>query len=139
MAIHNYQCPVCESIRYGVTVADHVSCLECPAEMEILWSFSGPRVTSVNPTERIVVYENPATGEVKYPPRNDQPIPAQYAKQGFQKRELSTLAEVHKFEKEKGVRSERAWFDKGSGRDFDSAWRPGKLTPKDLERVMNGR
>lgn len=69
----------------------------------------------VHPKERAVVYRNPATGKVAYPPRNDQPMPDFYASAGYERVELPTLRSVEQFEKAHNVRSEAAWHDSGSG------------------------
>jgi hypothetical protein len=77
-----------------------------------------------------VVWENPNTGEVKYPGRNDIQIPDRYSKQGFVRRELTSLREVERFEKDHNVRSEIAWFDKGSGRGFDDKFEKPPMKPR---------
>jgi len=76
------------------------------------------------------VWENPSTGEVRYPGRNDQPIPDRYAREGFTRRELTSLRDIQRFEKEHNVKSEVAWFDRGSGRGFDDEYRKPKLAPR---------
>jgi hypothetical protein len=131
----DFQCPVCDAVRFDVEFhgEPHVSCIDCPAEMEVLWSSPSSRRASVHPSERAVVYENPTTGEVRYPPRNDQKAP-----EGFIRREMCNLSEIHQFEKEKGVRSEIAWFDRGSGRGFDDMPK-SRLTPEMVREVLNGR
>jgi hypothetical protein len=48
-------------------------------------------------------------------------MPDRYRQQGFQRKELSSLREIERFEKSHGVGSEVAWFDRGSGRGFDDA------------------
>lgn len=78
----------------------------------------GGTPASFGASEHAVVWENPATGEVRYPGRNDAPIPALYAGQGFQRKEFTSLRELQSFENRKGVRNESIWFDKGSGRGF---------------------
>lgn len=82
--------------------------------------------------ERAVVYYNAATGKVAYPPRNDQPMPAMYAANGYERRELPTLRDIHKLEREQGVRSETAWFDHGTG-NADKLAEPPKIDMTGLE------
>ena len=74
--------------------------------------------TAAHPSERAVVWEHPGTGQIRYPGRNDVPIPERYAKEGFVRREMPTLRDIHAFERERGVKNEKAWFDNGSGRSF---------------------
>jgi hypothetical protein len=52
---------------------------------------------------------------LRFPPRNDQPIPATYAKQGFVREELTSAADVRKFEKTSGRIHERTHYNPGSG------------------------
>jgi|SRR5579872_4353640 len=72
-----------------------------------------------HPSETSVVYEHPQTGDVKYPGRMDVPMPERYANAGYVRKEIRTDREMQRFESSHGVRNERAWFDKGSGKSFD--------------------
>ena len=74
----------------------------------------GNRISAIHTSERTVVYRNPRTGEIRYPPRNDQPIHPKYAAQGFIRQELETARDVAAFEKETGRIHERSWCDPGS-------------------------
>ena len=78
--------------------------------------FNGP--TAAHPSERAVVWKHPVTGQVRYPGRNDVPMPKRYAEQGFERHEMPTLRDVHRLEKQKGVLNEKAWFDR-NGKGFD--------------------
>jgi hypothetical protein len=91
--------------------------------MEVLWTTSRVHSAAIHPSERSVVWENAVTGDVKYPARNDIPIPDRYSKQGFVRREFTSLGEIRQFEKEHKVLHEASWFDKGSGRGFDDEYR----------------
>lgn len=71
---------------------------------------------SIDPSQRAVVWENPATGEVNYPGRNDEPIPKRLRDRGFERKELSSLREIQKFEKRHNVINYEANYDKGKGR-----------------------
>ncbi len=61
--------------------------------------------------ERSVVYVNPLTGEHKTPPRADQPIPDVYARQGFERREITSMVA---WEKESGSIHEASSFAPGN-------------------------
>ncbi len=76
--------------------------------------------TAFDKDDTAIVWQHPGTGEVRYPGRADRPMPERYAQQGFVPRELRTDQAYRKFEKERGVLSERAWFDRGSGKSFDN-------------------
>jgi hypothetical protein len=74
----------------------------------------GSRITAMHHSEKSVIYRNPRTGETRYPPRNDQPIPPVYARQGYERVELDTPQAIRQYEKETGRIHERSWYDPGS-------------------------
>lgn len=119
MPRHDLECTSCSRILpdRNVNVTALPRCY-CGGETQILWTGRASHA-AVNEKERAVVWEHPLTGEVKYPGRNDVPMPTRYQQQGYQRRELSSLREVERFEKSHGVSSEVAWYDRGSGRGFD--------------------
>ena len=47
-------------------------------------------------SSRAVVWSNPSTGERRTPPRNDIPLPAVYAKQGFERQEIMSMSAFQK-------------------------------------------
>ena len=73
-----------------------------------------PRVekhAQVHASERAVVYYNPLTGEHRTPPRSDTPIPEQYVRDGFERREIMNMTQ---WEKESGVVHEESTFNSGN-------------------------
>lgn len=81
--------------------------------------FIHSRPASVCEKERSVVWQHPGTGEVRYPGRNDVPMPKLYEQQGFARREFTSLRELESFSKQKGVVNEAVHYDRGSGRGFE--------------------
>ena len=69
------------------------------------------RTAQVSVQERAVVYHNPATGEHRTPPRNDMPIPENYKRAGFERREIFNMSQ---FEKEANVVHEATSFNPGN-------------------------
>jgi hypothetical protein len=57
------------------------------------------------------MYQHPITGEIKRPPRADQPMPREYAAQGYQRVEIMNML-VH--ERETGVVHEASNFAPGN-------------------------
>lgn len=91
---------------------------------------------AVHPSERAVVYRHPATGKVVYPPRNDQPMQPVYANAGYERVELPSLRDVEKLEKQDNVRSDIAWFDRGTGNaDKTADPKPIDLTGLEFRQV----
>ncbi len=83
-----------------------------------------------------MVYQHPLTGKTVYPPRNDEAMPSIYANAGYERKELSTLREVEKLEKQDGVQSEVAWYDKGSGHaDYMPESKPIDFTGLEFKSV----
>lgn len=81
--------------------------------------FPGPFWTGdaqIHQQEKVVVYENPRTGEVRIPGRADRPIPEKYMAEGYQRRELHTPAAIRHLEKTQGVIHERSHYDANSAR-----------------------
>jgi hypothetical protein len=58
-----------------------------------------------------VIYWNPLTGERRTPARADLPMPAVYARQGFERREILNMTE---YEKTEGVVHEASSFNSGN-------------------------
>ena len=57
------------------------------------------------------MYYNPATGEHRTPARADTPMPAIYAQQGFERKEIMNMSQ---WEKEAGVVHEATSFNPGN-------------------------
>ena len=86
-------------------------------EFEIQWSLGTAHVAAVNERERAVVWAHPVHG-VRYPGRNDAPMPEAYRKAGFERKELASYSELQRFCKAKGVANEHVECDRGSGREL---------------------
>ncbi len=69
---------------------------------------------AAHPSERAVVYINESNGQLRYPARNNEPIPERYSAQGFTRHELPNLRSLERLEKAYGVVSEAAHFEKGT-------------------------
>lgn len=73
------------------------------------------RDASIHATERVVVYENTQTGEVRVPGRGDRPMHPKLVKAGYERREYTNLAEIRRLEKRKGYVHEATNYNRGSG------------------------
>lgn len=119
MPIHDVQCDKCGKIIENYFASPWPHTLhheEDGGELQILWrpqTSSG--VAAVHPSERTVVYKNPQTGEVAYPGRADEIMPARYRVRGFQRVEFEHARDLEKFEKETGTINEGLWYNSGSG------------------------
>lgn len=119
-AIRDYECPKghrFEAFR-SYEDCDTAECPNCHESGRLIFLPKHQHNTAFDASETTVVWMN-AKGEVNYPGRNDVPVPDRLRQQGFERVELRSLREVEQFESKHGVRNERAWFDKGSGRSFD--------------------
>ena len=65
---------------------------------------------SIQRGERVVVYEHPQSGEVRYPMRADRvgQVERLYLDQGYQRHTIDTISDLRGFEKRRGVRHERS-------------------------------
>ena len=102
---------------------DELPCSKCGRLMDIKWAIRTNHRPACHSSESVVVWEDPSTGEIRYPPRNDIPVSPKLAAMGFERRELTSLHQVESFEKSHNVRHERTWFDKGSDRSSDENMR----------------
>ena len=83
--------------------------------MEQQWWKRHPRDnTQWDEKDAVVVFRKP-DGSYSYPARNDKATPP-----GCQRIVMRSLREVERHEREAGVRSEIAHFDRGSGNGFDT-------------------
>lgn len=117
MPIHNVQCTLCGQIIENYYSSSWSSPLlhDDGGELVILWQSDSPRTVTVHPLERTVIYRNPLTGDVAYPPTNDQKMPSRYRQAGYVREEFEHARDLEKFEKEKGVRNEKLWYNNGNG------------------------
>lgn len=119
-ALHDMQCSACGDVVHDAPLAaEHTPCICGRGVYEIYWSSKRTRDAAVHARERAVVWRHPGTGEVRYPGRNDVQMPARYRRQGFERHEMPSLRALESFERTANVRSEKAWFDPGTGRGFD--------------------
>lgn len=92
----------------------------CPAPAALVYiGRRAERTATVAPFERCVVWKHPITGEVRYPGRNDVPMPQRYQRAGYQRHELTSLRALQQFERERGVVNEAVHYDRGSGHGFN--------------------
>jgi len=115
--VHDMICDRCGEIVYDLPLSKEGAKCVCLGRMEIYWHQRPRNAVAFSAEETTVVYEHPVTGEVRYPARNDQPMPERYRQQGFEQRELRSLREVDRFSKEHGMINERAHYNSGNGYD----------------------
>lgn len=120
MVIHDLQCTdnECAEIQYNALLKDvnTLPACRCGAAMEICWSTPRKKqLVSVHSRERVIVWRNPKTGRMAYPPKNDAPMPDRYRNAGYERHEMPHLHDVTKFEKQHKVVNEKINFNSGNG------------------------
>lgn len=123
---------ICNECGQEIRIGDHPWCPHGKPH-------GGISISAIHSSERTVIYRNPRTGEHRTPARADLPVPGVYAKQGYVREELTTHADVKRFEKETGLIHERSHYDPGSGRgDRDNAAEPEpyKRDPEVTKRLV---
>lgn len=120
--LHDIQCvnPSCGMIEYDTAVQPERlgSCTRCGSAMEICFSTRrAPVFAAVHSRERTVVWYNPKTDKTAYPGRNDVPMPARYANNGYERREFTDLKSLDKFCVKNKVVNEKASFDNSGHAD----------------------
>jgi|SRR5690349_7568626 len=74
---------------------------------------------AVHAKERAVVWRHPGTGKVRYPGRNDTPMPERYAAQGYERVEFDSAFSLARFEKQNNVANEALHCNSGNALDAD--------------------
>ena len=120
-ALHDMACSACGLVQLNIPVtSEGKRCRGCKGgRMEILWSTHYQRDAAVHTTERTALFYSAKEKKFSYPGRNDQPVPERLQKRGYERVEFSSLRSLEQHGKQTGAMSERAYFDKGSGRGFD--------------------
>lgn len=111
------KCGVEVNDLFVMRVPTRIIHMEDDGEMEQVYRLRPKQNVQWSDRDAVVVYRKP-DGSYSYPGRNDRPTPP-----GCERIVMRSLREVERFEKQAGVRSEMAWFDKGSGRGHDDTHR----------------
>jgi hypothetical protein len=109
-------CPVCDrETDVLCREDDRIRCPWCEIEMEQHWWKRQARTAAQwSDADAVVVFRKP-DGSFSYPAVNSKPTP-----EGCERIVMRSLREVEAHEKQAGVRSEIAWFDRGSGNGNDT-------------------
>ncbi len=104
-------------------VDEERDCPSCGLAMTQDWLPRLRRDAQWSDSTAVMIHVDPKTGDIRYPGTHEAKL-----KPGYERRYLRSLREVENFERKQGVRSEMAWFDKGSGRGHDDTYNGEKLT-----------
>lgn len=109
-------CAACDRSRDVICREDDiVNCPVCNSPMEQRWWERITRdSTQWDEKDSVVVFKKP-DGTFSYPAVNTKPTP-----EGCERITMRSLREVERHERVAGVRSEIAWFDRGSGNGHDT-------------------
>lgn len=104
-----------------------MTCKECGKKLFLAaWPFCPhepiqTRDALIHARERVQVLTNPETGETRIEGRVDRPIHPKYKAAGFtERRELTTLADVRRLEKEKNFVHEASNYDNSGRQERDT-------------------
>lgn len=70
--------------------------------------------SSIHTSERVTIYENAQTGDIKVPGRGDRPIHPKLAAAGYVARQIETHSGIRQLEKRNGLIHEASNYDSGS-------------------------
>jgi len=109
-------CPVCDKEKDIICrQQEKVFCEWCGLEMEQhWWKRQAKSLTQWAERDSVLIFRKP-DGTYSYPAVNTKPTP-----EGHERILLRSLREVERHEREAGVRSEIAYFDRGSGNGHDT-------------------
>ncbi len=119
------RCSACGTYQRDLMLgeSDIPECSSCGKPCEQIWWAMRDKSAQWGDKDCVVVFRDPQTGKLKYPPRNDRPTP-----KGYERVEMRSLREVERFEKDNHVLSEMAWYDKGTSRGHDDTYFGEKVT-----------
>ena len=118
-ALHDMTCARCGAVETDATLERDGKPCPCGGFMEILWRTHYQRDAAVHSKERTVLLYSRKEKKFQYPSENNQPVPERLVKRGYERVEFNSLRSLEQHGKQTGAISERAWFDKGSGRSLD--------------------
>ncbi len=113
-----------ERDRYVQIIPDKFECGHCGGESEeVWWGIRSTHDAQWGDRDAVVVFRDAATGNIRYPGRNDRPTPA-----GYERLTMRSLREVEAFEKSAKVTCEAMHYDSGSGTARpDEHWRGERM------------
>ncbi len=103
-------------------IGDVVICPECGVAITVgSWPFCPhsevgvARDAQIHTSEKVTVWENPSTGEVRIPGRADRPIHQKYQDAGFTRRKtIDTHSQLRDLEKKTGTMHEMREYNRNS-------------------------
>ena len=72
----------------------------------------------IHTSEKVVVYENPRTGDIKIPGRGDRPIHPKLAAAGYERVTLDTHADIHRVERKTHTQHEAGNYGSNSSQEL---------------------
>jgi DNA-directed RNA polymerase subunit RPC12/RpoP len=120
--LHDYECDSCGALVEDLPLQKKSHrCPKCKkGTLQIIFrSLLARNASALDSHSMTVVYEDPRTGKVAYPGRNDVPMPARYQQQGYVRKELRSLRELDRFSERHGLVNEAAHYNSGNGYDSE--------------------
>ena len=119
--LHDFICESCGKFEHDVycTAGSHIKHCTCGSDMTIDWQRRHTPYIGIHAKDRSVVWYNPKTGKHSTPGRSDVPMPDRYKKDGYERREFTSLRELDSYCKQNKLVNEAANYDSGSGRAYD--------------------
>ena len=111
MSLGPFTCPQCEEpVRtlYYDKVLPGGCCREC---LDYARGHGVDKPVQWSDKSSVLVFENPKTGQVSYPGRNDRPMPEKYVKAGFRPKRMKHLHEVDSLTRKTGTVNQAMHFD----------------------------
>src|SRR5262249_33935383 len=113
----DFLCETCgqQDIDVFAEIGQPRTCSQGHSMTEVPWGLNRRSQNTVwSRAEWATVFRSP-DGKYRFPGRADAPTPA-----GHERVVIKSDADMARVEREAGVRSERRWYDRGSGSSFDS-------------------
>lgn len=111
MSLSPFTCGQCGKPTRTLVARDEVPFIGCRDCINAALGHGPEQPVQWSDKDSVLVFENPKTGQISYPGRNDRPMPKKYADAGFVPKRMHHLHEVDKLQRETGVVNQAANFD----------------------------
>jgi len=111
MSLGPFTCGQCGQPTQTLVSRPSVDFVACRACIDIADGHGPDQPVQWSDKSSVLVFENPQTGQVSYPGRNDRAMPEKYVKAGFRPKRMKHLHEVDALTRKTGTVNQAMHFD----------------------------
>ncbi len=111
MSLGPFTCPQCGKPTSTLVSRRNIDFIGCQTCIDTADGHGPDRPVQWSDKSSVLVFENPKTGQVSYPGRNDRPMPKKYEQAGFRPKRMKHLHEVDALTRKTGTVNQAMHFD----------------------------